>query len=87
MPRSFEREARHVVISLVLILIGAGLWFLKVPKAEDLIPFAPGVLARSMIKRLGTPEDIAWCAVYLASDESSWVTAADFAVDGGATRC
>ena len=51
MPRSFEREARHVVISLVLILIGAGLWFLKVPKAEDLIPFAPGVLARSMIGR------------------------------------
>ena len=46
-----EREAGHVVISLVLILIGAGLWFFKVPKAEDLIPFATGVLARSMIGR------------------------------------
>jgi hypothetical protein len=49
-----EREAGHVVISLVLIFIGAGLWFLKVPKAEDLIPFATGVLARSMIGRPGS---------------------------------
>ena len=33
--------------------------------------------------RLGTPEDIAYCALYLASDESSWVTGAVFPVDGG----
>jgi NAD(P)-dependent dehydrogenase (short-subunit alcohol dehydrogenase family) len=38
-----------------------------------------------MLKRLGQPEDIGWLAIYLASDESSWVTAADFAVDAGAT--
>ncbi len=35
--------------------------------------------------RLGTPEDIAYCALYLASDESSWVTGAVFPVDGGFT--
>ena len=35
------------------------------------------------IGRLGRPEDIAGMAVYLASDESSWVTGAVFAVDGG----
>jgi NAD(P)-dependent dehydrogenase (short-subunit alcohol dehydrogenase family) len=35
--------------------------------------------------RLGTPEDIAYCALYLASDESSWVTGAIFPVDGGFT--
>ena len=33
--------------------------------------------------RLGRPEDIAGLAVYLASDESSWVTGAVFPVDGG----
>jgi len=44
-----EREAGHVVVSLLLIALGAGLWTLKVPKGEDLIPFALGVLARSMI--------------------------------------
>lgn len=35
--------------------------------------------------RLGTPEDVASCALYLASDESSWVTGAAFPVDGGFT--
>ncbi len=35
--------------------------------------------------RFGTPEDIAACAVYLASDESAWVTGSVFTVDGGYT--
>lgn len=35
------------------------------------------------IGRLGQPEDIAGMAVYLASDESAWVTGAILAVDGG----
>jgi NAD(P)-dependent dehydrogenase (short-subunit alcohol dehydrogenase family) len=35
------------------------------------------------MRRLGQPEDIAWCAVFLACDESSWVTGANFPVDGG----
>ena len=33
--------------------------------------------------RLGQPEDIAGMAVYLASDESGWVTGAALPVDGG----
>jgi len=35
------------------------------------------------IGRLGKPEDVSGLAVYLASDESSWVTGATFPVDGG----
>ena len=42
-------------------------------------------LAESMIKRVGTPEDIAYAALFLASDEASFVTASNYAVDGGAT--
>ena len=47
--------------------------------------FLEMVMRGFMLKRLGKPEDIGYCAVYLASDESSWVTAADIKVDGGAT--
>jgi len=39
----------------------------------------------SPIRRLGTPEDIAQCALYLASDESGFVTGATIVVDGGYT--
>jgi len=36
-----------------------------------------------MLPRTGRPEDIAALALYLASDESSWVTGANFVIDGG----
>jgi NAD(P)-dependent dehydrogenase (short-subunit alcohol dehydrogenase family) len=39
-----------------------------------------------MLARIGWPEDIAWAALYLASDESSWVTASEIRVDGGTTH-
>ncbi len=53
------------------------------PVLED-PTFVRHVLDKAMLKRLGYPEDVAWCALFLASDEASWVTAADFSVDGGA---
>lgn len=43
------------------------------------------VLAKNMLKRLGEPEDIAFCATWLASDEARYVTGADIPVDAGAT--
>ena len=38
---------------------------------------------RQPLGRLGTAEEIAWMAVYLASDESSYTTGQAFSVDGG----
>jgi NAD(P)-dependent dehydrogenase (short-subunit alcohol dehydrogenase family) len=34
--------------------------------------------------RVGEPEDIAGCALFLASDESSWISGTEIVVDGGA---
>jgi NAD(P)-dependent dehydrogenase (short-subunit alcohol dehydrogenase family) len=50
---------------------------------------APGVradrLAKTPLGRLGTPEDIAFGILYLASDESSFVTGSELVIDGGMT--
>ncbi len=48
----------------------------------------PGAVRRERIAvhplgRLGKPEDIAGLAVYLASDQSAWVTGAALPIDGG----
>ncbi|OUS87621.1 SDR family NAD(P)-dependent oxidoreductase [Rhodococcus sp. NCIMB 12038] len=42
-------------------------------------------ISNALIQRAGTGDDIAYMALYLASDESSWVTGQNFSVDGGAT--
>jgi NAD(P)-dependent dehydrogenase (short-subunit alcohol dehydrogenase family) len=43
------------------------------------------LIDRHPIARLGTPQDIAFGVLYLASDESSWVTGAELVIDGGLT--
>ena len=37
------------------------------------------------LRRLGTPEDVASMAVFLASEESNYATGTSFFVDGGRT--
>ena len=40
---------------------------------------------RTVLKRIGTPEDIANGALFLASDESSFMTGTELVIDGGLT--
>ena len=44
---------------------------------------AAGRIARTPLRRLGEPEDIAGIAVYLASDAGRWTTGQSIVVDGG----
>jgi len=43
------------------------------------------VRRRTPYRRLGTPEDVAGCAVFLASPESEFITGQNLVVDGGAS--
>ena len=38
---------------------------------------------RYLLKRYGTPEEIAWAIIYLLSDASAWITGTSFVIDGG----
>jgi NAD(P)-dependent dehydrogenase (short-subunit alcohol dehydrogenase family) len=42
-------------------------------------------LARTMLPRLGNPEDVAYAALFLASNESDFITGHSLVVDGGWT--
>ena len=52
---------------------------------EDPIQAREDFIARQPLGRLGTAEEIAAVAVYLASDESAYTTGQPFIIDGGIT--
>ena len=65
--------------------------FIRTPILDPFVAMAGGdeatahqKLARGIpLKRIGEPDDVAWCVLYLASDESKFVTGAEFKIDGG----
>jgi NAD(P)-dependent dehydrogenase (short-subunit alcohol dehydrogenase family) len=52
-------------------------------RAPDPAAFKRALEARAPMDRMGRPEEIANCILFLASDESSFATGAMFTVDGG----
>jgi 3alpha(or 20beta)-hydroxysteroid dehydrogenase len=62
--------------------------FIETPMTADLKAFKdPETRVRAekvvSLRRMGQPIDIAWMALFLASDESSYCTGQEFVVDGG----
>ena len=60
-------------------------WEDRVSMAKDPKQAKKDFIARQAMGRLGQPEEIASLAVYLASDESEFVTGALYLIDGGWT--
>jgi 2,5-dichloro-2,5-cyclohexadiene-1,4-diol dehydrogenase 2 len=59
---------------------------IKTPMLGDVPEDALKVLEEGIpMGRRGIPEDIAYCSLYLCSDEARFVTGGDFVVDGGST--
>ena len=60
-------------------------WEGRVKAAKDPVQAKKDFIARQPMGRLGTAEEIASLAIYLASDESDFVTGITHAIDGGAS--
>jgi 7-alpha-hydroxysteroid dehydrogenase len=71
--------APHIRVNA--ILPGAVMTETNAPIFE---PIKNQLAGLSPLNRLGTPDDIALAALYLASPASSWVTGRLFSIDGGA---
>ena len=60
-------------------------WEDRVKQSEDPVQAKKDFIARQPMGRLGTADEIASMAVYLAGDESGFTTGNTFSVDGGMT--
>ena len=58
----------------------------KMGLGEKLSEVAAALQAKIGLKRFGEPAELAKAALYLASDDASYVTGVELAVDGGLTQ-
>ena len=77
--RALAREMATHAIQVNAIAPG----FVDTPLLDDLHPAYPLIAAATPLGRLGKPDDVAWIAVFLASNESDWVTGQVISPNGG----
>jgi len=85
LTRALAIELGPMGITVNCIQPGAILTGITRPVFAENPAFADYWVQKSALKRLGTPEDIAGVAGFLASDDSRFMTGAALVVDAGAT--
>ena len=85
MAQTFSPAIRVNAVAPGFILTEQNRFLLEDPVTKDLTERGKRILAHVPMARLGTPEEIAGAALWLVSEQASFVTGAVIPVDGGFT--
>ena len=79
----FTRALAHELAPRNIRVNGIAPGWIRTDMTEPMAPLHPFLEAQTPMGRLGQPDDIAWCAVYLASQEANFVTGQTLSPNGG----
>ena len=79
----FTRALAHEMASCNVRVNAIAPGWIHTDMTDPLAPMHPFLEMQTPMGRLGDPDDIAWCAVYLASDEAKFMTGQTLSPNGG----
>ena len=85
MARSFAAEAGPAGVRVNVLAPGVVRTPMAYVDRENFDDLAPGLAQLHPLRRIGAPEDLAGPAVFLLSDDATWLTGQTLIVDGGFT--
>lgn len=79
----FTRALAHELARYQIRVNALAPGWIHTDMTDPLAPMHPLLEAQTPLGRMGEPDDIAWAAVYLASDEAAFVTGQTLSPNGG----